>query len=155
MKKWILYNLIVAFTIYWTGNIILWYPWSTNESLGITLMLTLMPLLWGYGIYQCLIRYKGKNIIIGSVFTALIMLVSSVILDYIFFGLIRGVFYDLYKPTTFYGYGFLVTLPFIEFLILKKMILKNKRSIVFKDFVLWGTVGLTSLVIQIILLLDS
>jgi hypothetical protein len=152
MKHWTLYNFIVANTIYWIGNIILWYPWSINERLGIMLMLTVMPFLWGYGIYHCIIRYKGKRIVTGSVFTALILIATAVILDFIFFGLIRGTFTDLYKPTTFYGYAFLVTLPIIEAFVLKKLIIKNKRRVKYIDFLQWGTVGLASLAIQIVLI---
>lgn len=154
MKKWILYNLTVGFALYWTGNIILWYPWSVNANLGIAMMLTIMPLFWGLGIYQCLIRYSGKNIVVAGIFTALTMLVSSIILDYIFFGLIRGAWNDLYKPTTFYGYGFLVLLPFIDLLLFKKNILRKRRNILVKDFIFLGIVGCTSLIIQLIILMN-
>ena len=81
MKKWILYNLTVGFALYWTGNIMLWYPWSVNANFGIAMMLTIMPLFWGLGIYLCLIHYSGENIIVASALTALTMLISSVILD--------------------------------------------------------------------------
>jgi len=154
MKKWLLYSLVVAFTLYWTGNIILWYPWNINANLGITMMLSVMPLLWGFGIYLCLIHYNGKNLLHGCTLAALIMVVSSVILDYIFFGLIRRAWDDLYKPTTFYGYGFLAVLPFIEFLLFKKIILKNKRKILAKNFILLGIVSLISVIIQTIIVIN-
>lgn len=54
-SKWLLYNLTVAFSLYWSGNLLLWFPWSINANLGIGLMLTIIPLLWGIGIYYCLI----------------------------------------------------------------------------------------------------
>ncbi len=151
MKKWLLYNLTIGFALYWTGNIILWYPWSISANLGIAMMLTIMPLFWGFGIYLCLIRYNGKNILTGSALTSLTMVVSSVILDYFFFGILRGAWNDLYKPTTFYGYGFLALLPFIELLLFRKVILRKKRNILGKDFIFIGIIGLTSLVLQIIL----
>jgi len=154
MKKWLLYNLTVGFALYWTGNIILWFPWSVNANLGIAMMLTIMPFFWGFGFYLCLIRYSKENIIVGSALTALTMLISSVILDYIFFGLIRGALNDLYKPTTFYGYGFLILLPFIELLLFRKIILRKKRNILVKDFVSIGIVGFTSLIIQIIIVIN-
>jgi len=153
-SRWVLYNIAVCFAIYWTGNIILWYPWSVNANLGIAMMLTIMPLFWGLGIYLCLIHYNGKTILLGSALTALTMLISSVILDYIFFGLIRGAWNDLYKPTTFYGYAFLTLLPFIELFLFKKIILKKKRDILAKDFVPIVIAGLTSLIIQIIIVIN-
>jgi hypothetical protein len=141
MKIWILYTLTVAFALYWVGNLILWFPWSINENLGIGLMFTIMPLLWGVGIYLCLIHYNGRNILIGSVLTTLIMVMSSVISDYIFFGLIRGAWNDLYKPTTFYGYVFLALIPFIERLSFQKLINIKKRQIRTNDFFLIGILG--------------
>lgn len=154
MRKWLFYNLTVGFALYWTGNIILWYPWRINANLGITMMLTIMPLFWGWGIYLCLIRYKGKNILAGSALISLSMLISSVIMDYIFFGLIRQALNDLYKPTTFYGYGFLAMLPFIELLLFRKLLLRKKRNILVRDFVPIGIIGLTSFIIQSIIVIN-
>jgi len=154
MKKWLLYSFAVAFTFYCAGNIILWFPWSNNANLGIAMMLSVMPLLWAFGMYLCLIHYNGKSLLIGCVLTALIMIVSSVILDFIFFGLIREAWNDLYKPTTFYGYGFLAVLPFIEFFLFKKIILRKKRNILNKDFIPLGIVSLVSIIIQTIILVN-
>jgi len=103
--------------------------------------------------YLCLIRYNGKKLLTASALTALIMVVSSVILDYVFFGLIRNAWNDLYKPTTFYGYGFLAVLPFIELFLFKKIILRKKRNVLTKDFISLGIVSLTSIIIQIIILM--
>ncbi|OQY76058.1 MAG: hypothetical protein B6D44_00245 [Ignavibacteriales bacterium UTCHB2] len=155
MKKWLLYNLTICFALYWTGNIILWYPWSLNAKLGIAMMLTIMPLLWGFGIYMCLIRYNGRNILVGSALTSSIMLINAVIFDFIFFGLIRGAFNDLYKPATFYGYAFIVLLPFIVLLFFRKRILRKKQNISIKDFVISGIIALTSLIIQSIIFQNS
>jgi len=154
MGKWLLYNFAVAFAIYWTGNIILWFPWSISTNLGIAMMLSVMPLLWAFGMYLCLIRYNGKNLLTGCALTALIMVISSVILDFVFFGLIREAWNDLYKPTTFYGYGFLAVLPFIEFFLLRKVILRKKRNILAKDFIPLGIVSLVGIIIQTIILVN-
>ena len=150
--KWLLYNLTVAFSIYWTGNLILWFPWSINTNLGIGLMLTIMPLIWGIGVYHCLIRYNGQKVITGVIINSIIMLINAVIADYIFFGLIRGALDDLYQPTTFYGYSFLLALPFIEILFFRKLIIKNKRQIKVKDFFLLGTLGTVCLLIIILII---
>ena len=147
--KWLLYNLTVAFTLYWAGNLFLWFPWSINANLGIGLMFTIMPLLWGIGIYYCLIRYKGEKVLTGVIINSIIMLVSAVVSDYIFFGLIRGAMDDLYQPTTFYGYGFLITMPFLELLFFKKIIIRKRCSVTANDFISIGTIGFISLFILI------
>jgi hypothetical protein len=139
--KWLLYNLTVAFFLYWAGNLILWFPWSINANLGIGLMLTIMPLFWGIGIYYCLVSYKGEKILSGVIINSITMLVSAVVSDYIFFGLIRGAMNDLYQPATFYGYGFLAAIPFIELLFFRKYIIKKKNQIKTNDFILIGMLG--------------
>jgi hypothetical protein len=147
--KWILYNLTVVFALYWAGNLLLWFPWSINANLGIGLMLTIMPLLWGFGIYHCLIRYKGEKVLTGGIINSIIMLVVAVVSDYIFFGLIRGAMDDLYQPATFYGYGFLTIMPFLELLFLKKLIIKKRRQLTARSFISFGAIGLFSLLILI------
>ena len=150
--KWLLYNLTVAFSIYWAGNLILWFPWSINANLGIGLMLTMMPLLWGIGIYNCLIRYKGQKILTGVILNSIITLMIAVVADYLFFGLIRGAMDDLYQPTTFYGYGFLVAMPFLELLFFRKLIIKKKRQIKTNDFILIGMLGAICLLTLILII---
>lgn len=147
--KWLLYNLTVVFSIYWAGNLILWFPWSINANLGIGLMLTVMPLLWGIGIYHCLIRYNGQKILTGVIYNSIIVLIFAVVADYLFFGLIRGAMDDLYQPTTFYGYGFLIVMPFLELLFFKKRIIRKRCPITAHDFISVGAIGLISLLILI------
>ncbi len=150
--KWFLFSLTVAFTLYWAGNLFLWFPWSINANLGIGLMFTIMPLFWGIGIYHCLIRYKGEKVLTGVIINSIIMLVSAVVSDYLFFGLIRGAMVDLYQPATFYGYGFLIIMPFLELLFFKKIIIKKRRPLTAKNFISWGTLGLLSLLILIVVI---
>ena len=147
--KWLLFNITVVFAIYWAGNLLLWFPWSIDANLGIGLMLTIMPLLWGFGIYHCLIRYKGEKVLAGVIINSIIMLVIAVVSDYIFFGLIRGAMDDLYQPTTFYGYVFLTIMPFLELLFFKKLIIKKKCLLTAKSFISFGAIGLLSLLILI------
>jgi hypothetical protein len=148
-RRWLLFNLTVAFTLYWTGNLLLWFPWSINANLGVGLMLTLMPLFWGVGIYHCLIRFKGEKVLTGVISNSIVLLISAVVYDYIFFGLIRGAFDDLYKPTTFYGYGFLLIMPFLELLFFKKSIVKKRCQLTGKNFISFGIIGLVSLLLLI------
>jgi hypothetical protein len=150
--KWLLLNLTVSFSFYWIGNLILWVPWSINPNLGITLMLTIVPLLWGVGIYYCLISYPGRKLIKGAIINSLILLMNAVIEDYIFFGLIRKALHDLYQPTTFYGYAFLMTIPFIEIIIFRNQIIKQKRQIKPTDFFRIGILGIVCLVTLIIII---
>jgi hypothetical protein len=150
--KWFLFNLTVASSIYWVGNLLLWFPWSMNAKLGIGLMLTIMPLLWGIGIYHCLIRYNGQKILRGAINNSIIMLVVAVVADYLFFGLIRGAMDDLYQPTTFYGYGFLLAMPFIELMFFRKFISKNKSQIKANDFILIGMLGAICLLALIVII---
>ena len=150
--KWVLLNLTISFSFYWIGNLVLWFPWSINPNLGITLMLTLAPLLWGVGIYNCLIRYPGERLIKGAIINSFILLIHAVIEDYLFFGLIRKTMHDLYQPTTFYGYAFLMTIPFIEVLIFRKLLIKKKREIKIADFILFGTLGAICLLSLIVII---
>lgn len=150
--KWLLYNLTVVFALYWAGNLFLWFPWSINANLGIGLMFTIIPLFWGIGIYHCLIRYKGEKALTGVIINSIIMLVSAVVADYLFFGLIRGAINDLYQPTTFYGYGFLIIMPFLELLFFKKLIFKKRCPLTAKNFISWGALGLFSLLILIVVI---
>jgi hypothetical protein len=147
--KWLLYNLTVAFALYWAGNLLLWFPWSINANLGIGLMLTIMPILWGFGIYCCLIRYNGEKLLTGVIINSIIMLVSAVVSDYIFFGLIRGAMDDLYQPTTFYGYGFLLIIPFLVLVFFKKLIIRKRSPLTANNFISFGAIGLFSLLILI------
>jgi len=150
--KWFLLNLTVSFSFYWLSNLVLWFPWSINPNLGITLMLTIAPLLWGVGIYFCLIRYPGDKLIKRAIFNSFILLVNAVIQDFIFFGLIRKAIHDLYQPTTFYGYAFLMTLPFIEIIIFKNLIIKQNRQIKANDFFLIGTLGVVCFVTLLLII---
>ena len=147
--KWLLFNITVVFAIYWVGNLLLWFPWSIDANLGIGLMLTIMPLLWGFGIYHCLIRYKGEKVLTGVIINSIIMLLIAVVSDYIFFGLIRGAMDDLYQPTTFYGYGFLIIMPFLELLFFKKLIIKKRCPLTANSFIPFVAIGLLSLLILI------
>jgi len=51
VKKWILYNVILCFAVYWASNLLLWFPWSYSTTPGMIFMLTLAPVLWAYVIW--------------------------------------------------------------------------------------------------------
>jgi hypothetical protein len=146
MKQWIFFTCLTAFSIYWIVNLVLWFPWSYSPSLGITLMLTASPLIWSLGIYQCLETYPGKKLINAATSVSLVYILIAVIADYIFFGIIRNAIKDLYRPTTFYGYGFLISLPFI-ILFISKNKLKEHKVIKKRRLILYCTLGVSCMVI--------
>ncbi len=135
MKKWLLYVFTLGLAVYWASNLILWFPWSYNTTLGITLMLTINPFLWAYATFLALKTYPKSNLINGALIISLIFLLLASIMDYIFFGLIRNAMEQLYHPTTFYGYGFLISLPFVLVLILNNRISRLKKTTKNSDIV--------------------
>ena len=129
MKKWIAYTFILAFAAYWASNLLLWFPWSYSTTLGITLMLTVAPLIWAYITFLALKSYPQISLYKGAAIIALVLLLSAVIMNYVFFGLIRDAMEELYHPTTFYGYGFLVFWPFLLAFVFRKKLLGLKKEI--------------------------
>jgi hypothetical protein len=58
----------------------------------------------------------------------------------------------LLQPTTFYGWGFVATVPFIIYWLFKNRIRKNKEVLIRQDFKIPLTIGLFSLAIITIIL---
>lgn len=106
-------------------------------------MLSAAPLLWAYVTFLALRSYPGNKFLTGASLVALILLLLAVVMDYVFFGLIRGAMEDLYHPSTFYGYGFLLVWPFILSFAFKKKISKQKRSVKNADLLKTGIIGLS------------
>ena len=142
MRKWIIYTIVLGFATYWASNLLLWFPWSYSTTLGITLMLTVAPILWAFATYLALKTYPKSELIKGASIIAVVFLLLAVIMDYIFFGLIRNAMDELYHPTTFYGYGFLIAWPLILALILKKKISKRKIITTNSNIIKAGISGL-------------
>lgn len=155
ISKFVGYNLVVCFAAYWLSNVVLWYPWSINETLGQILMLTVNPFLWGYASYTCIIRYPRENFFHASLLVSLLFISEAIFSDLIFFGLIRNAMDEIMKATTIYGWYFVVILPPIIYLLLKKKIVKSRKPIVNSDFVKPAAIGVISFFIIIaILILD-
>lgn len=134
--------MVLGISTYWASNLILWFPWSYNATLGITLMLTLGVALWAFSTFLALITYPKAQLIKGALIIALVFLLISVFMDYIFFGLIRNAMEELYHPTTFYGYGFLLVWPVILALIFKRKILEHKKTTTNSDIIKAALFGL-------------
>ncbi len=155
ISRWVLYNVVVCFAVYWLSNLILWYPWSVNENLGQILMLTINPLLWGFASYSCIKKYPGTNLFKGAFLNSLIFIAEAVISDLIFFAGIQKAADKLLQPTTFYGWGFVATVPFIIYFLFKNHIRKNRVSLVKRNFKMPLSIGLFSFaVITIIVMLN-
>ena len=145
MTRWMLYTTTLGFAVYWASNLILWFPWSYSSRLGMILMFTISPILWAYTTFLCLKTYPSMSLIKGAVIVSLILLLIAVMMDYIFFGLIRKAIEQLYHPTTFYGYGFLISLPFIIAFLFKKRITRHKKIPTNIDFIRAGASGVVCL----------
>ncbi len=143
MNKWILYTSILGFAAYWASNLLLWFPWSYSTTLGITLMLTVAPVLWAYTIFLALKTFPENNLLKGAGIISILFIFLAVAMDYIFFGLIRNAMEQLYHPTTFYGYGFLLVLPFILVLIFKNKITRQKRTVTNSNLIKALVTGIT------------
>ena len=142
MKKWVLYVFILGFATYWACNLLLWFPWSYSTTLGITLMLSVAPLLWAYVTFLALQTFPDSSLIKSAFLIAIIFLVLSSVMDYIFFGIIRNAMEELYHPTTFYGYAFLLVWPFVLALIYKFKWTNHKRVITHKGLIKAAIAGL-------------
>jgi hypothetical protein len=152
IKKWILYNVIVCFAVYWLSNLILWYPWSINEQLGQILMLTVNPLLWGFASYSCIRKYPDAKVLKGVLLNSTIFILEAIISDWILFAGIQNAADKLMHPTTFYAWGFVATVPFIVYLLFKNRIRRNKEVLVKQHFKIPLFIGLFSFAIITIIL---
>ena len=128
------FNLVVCFAVYWLSNLVLWYPWSVNESLGQTLMLTINSILWGFVSYSCIVRYPKTHTINGVILNSMIFIIEAIVSGLIFFGIIRNAIDNLKEPTTLYGWGFVMLFPFVIYFFLRKLIERHKTQLVTLDF---------------------
>jgi len=134
VTKWLLFCLVCCFAVYWLSNLVLWYPWSINETLGQIIMLTINPVLRGYASYICIVQYPEKDKIRGVLITSIIFTLQAILSDFVFFVLIRHASDKIVRPTTFYAWGFVLCLSWIVFFLFRKRILTEKKSLKSSDF---------------------
>lgn len=151
-SKWILYNVVVCFAVYWLSNLVLWYPWSINQTLGQILMLTINPLLWGFASYSCIIRYPKPGVINGALLNSLIFVIEAIVSDLIFFVAIRNAADKLMHITTLYAWGFVMFAPFVMYLLFPKLITRYRKQLAISDFWKPISIGLISFAIITIIL---
>jgi len=93
----------------------------------------------------------------GAWIIAIIFLLLGMGMDYVFFVLIRNVKEDLYQPTTFYGYAFLVAWPIILAYLFGGKIKSRKKTATKRGVIraiVSGLICLTALTLIIILGLE-
>jgi hypothetical protein len=134
ISQWLLYNIVVCFAVYWLSNLVLWYPWSLNETLGQVLMLTINPLLWGYASYSCIVRFPDTISLKAAVANSILFTLEAIASDLIFFVAIRNAKDKLMHITTLYAWAFVLTLPFIVYFLFRKQILRNQKKLLISDF---------------------
>ena len=152
-SKWIFYNIVICFAVYWLSNLILWYPWSINEKLGQILMLTINPLLWGFASYSCIIRYPKSSAINGVLLNSIIFTIEAIASDLIFFIVIRNAKDKLIHITTLYAWCFVMSLPFIIYFLLRKSVIRNKKQLAISDFRKPLFIGLISFVVITVIII--
>jgi hypothetical protein len=155
-STWLFYNIIVCFAVYWLSNLVLWYPWSLNETLGQILMLTVNPLLWGFASYSCIIRYSKPIHIRAAAFNSIIFTLEAIASDLIFFVVIRNAKDKLMHITTLYAWVFVLTLPFIVYFLFRGKIILNQKRLTRRDFTKPLAIGCVSfVVITVVILLNA
>ena len=154
--NWIIYVLTLAFAVYWFSNLFLWYPWSYDTELGMTLMLTVSPIVWSYVFYLAFRSYPRADITRAIIIVTPIFIVLATAMDFIFFGVIRQAMEELYHPTTLYGYGFLLVWPSIIALVFRKAITRSKSKASRKTIILTFGFGLLCLLLlTLIIVFDA
>lgn len=148
-----LLNVVAAFSLYGISNLLLWVPWTVSAALGITMMLTVAPLVWAFGIYQCLRRYPGPRPALAATVNAVVFLVVAAVMDLAFFGVIRGAMEELLHPTTFAGYAFLVVLPFAEVVVLRRRLGERVGTVTGRDLRLAAWPGPVALLVLALIIL--
>ena len=118
-------------------------------------MLAINPLLWGFASYHCIVRYPKQSVITGVLLNSIIFLIEAIVSDLIFFVAIRNAADKIMHITTLYAWGFVMSVPFIIYLLFRKSIIRNKKHLVNSDFWKPLFIGLISFsIISIILIFN-
>jgi hypothetical protein len=136
-KEYLLFAL-VGFSAYWFANAVLWIPWKINQLFGIVMMLLIVPILWGLSTLYCLIHIPIERRKNAKFIIAIIFLFVSVVSDYFFFAIWRGIPEELYHPTTFAAYALIAILPIIIGTISKKKDSKKISNKIIFVFIIMG-----------------
>lgn len=132
----------VSFAAYWFANAVLWIPWKINQGLGITVMILLVPFLWGMSSAFCLRCTPIESWKKAKYVMAIVFLVVAVISDVFFFAVWRGIPEELYHPTTFAAYALIIIVPIIIGIVFSKSKKKITKPISSKSLFIVGALGL-------------
>lgn len=145
----LLWYILVGFSIYWLGNVLVVFPWLISKTLGIIAMF-LSTVLWGYMSFYCLKHAPKKNWNKDTLSMALSFLITAVVQDYFLYVVYRGVPDELYEPTTFLAYGLVFLLPFfVRYVILMKYELRNILVVTNTKLFITVIVGIISFIFTI------
>lgn len=136
----------VSFAAYWFANAVLWIPWKINQWFGITVMILLVPVLWGMSSLFCLRRIPINNWRKTKFVIAAVFLLVAVISDLFFFAVWRGIPEELYRPTTFAAYALIIIVPIITGVAFRKTKTKEKKQISLINLLIIGGLGILFLV---------
>ncbi|TCL58934.1 hypothetical protein EDD76_105106 [Kineothrix alysoides] len=132
----------VGFAAYWFANAVLWIPWKINQGLGITVMILLVPFLWGASSVFCLRHTPIENWKKAKYVIAMVFLFVGVISDAFFFAVWRGIPEELYRPTTFAAYALIIIVPIIIGIVFSKAKEKKAKLISSKSLFIIGVLGI-------------
>jgi hypothetical protein len=133
-RKEFLLFVLVGFSAYWFANAVLWIPWKINQWFGIVVMLLIVPILWGLSSFYCIIHTPFERRKNAKFIIAIIFLLVSVISDFFFFAIWRGIPEQLYHPTTFAAYALIFIIPIVIGIVSMKRdskIISNKTIYIF------------------------
>jgi hypothetical protein len=141
----VMWHIMLGFTLYWVGNILVIFPWLFSKTLGIITMF-LSTFLWGYIVYYCLKHAPKKDWNKDTISMALSFLITAVIQDYFLYVIYRGIPDELYELTTFLAYGLVFLMPFIvRYVFFRKYNVQAIKEISNKKLIVTFTIGLISL----------
>jgi len=144
----LLWYLLLGFSLYWFGNVLVTFPWLLSRTVGIVAMF-LSTFLWGYMSYYCLKHVPKKEWNKDTLSMALSFLITAAVQDYLLFVVYRGIPDELYEFTTFLAYGFVFIIPFIVRLIIRKQSPSTIISISNTKLTITVTVGIVSMIITL------
>ncbi len=141
----VLWYVLLGFSLYWIGNVLVVFPWILSKTLGIITML-LTTFLWGYIAYYCLRHVPKKDWNKDTVSMALSFLFTAVIQDYFLYAIYRDIPDELYELTTFLAYSLVFLIPFVvRFIILRKYKIQTIKDINNIKLIITFSIGLFSM----------
>jgi len=117
----VLFIALLGLAPYWFMNATVWIPWIFSRTLGLILMVTMVPILWGVATLFCLKHFAFDDWKRETWRVASIFLLASVVSDIFFFLIWRGLpTSELYHWTSLTSYGMVFVIPFVVWGIVKR-----------------------------------